>query len=815
MTATNRADSTDSRDLSPGHPDSRSAAVEDSQQHQAEVAALLKASRAILEYQDFEDAARAIFDCCKQLIGASSGYVALLNRDGTENDVVFLDSGGLSCTVDPSLPMPIRGLRESAYRNAVAVFDNDFSHSPWLDFLPQGHVRLDNVLFAPLIIEREVAGLLGMANKPGGFSERDVRMASAFGELAAVALRNSRTLESLKSSEQQFRSLTQSASDGIVSTDGTGRITFWNRAAEKMFGHAADEIVGKPITSVTPERFHQRHLEAMRQILAAGKSDISDKTMEVIGVRADGSEFPVELSLSTWENEGDICVTAVLRDITRRKQTNVLRRQITHDLGERVKELNCLHSVSKLIADPALSLEDVFRQTVELLPPAWQFPEIACARTMIEAKEFSTPGFRRTAWFQSADVFASGTKCGKVEVCYLRPMPERAEGPFLTEERHLIEAVAGHLGRTVETRRTQDALRNARDELETKVLHRTSELSRKEESLLQAQRMAHLGNWDWDVETNRLQWSDEVYRIFGFQPRAFVATYEIFSKSVHPDDRRHVEQAVKRALLDPEARYGIDHRIVRPDGSERIVHENGEVVFDAGGKPVRMIGTVHDITERRRLERELLTIGSEEQRRIAQELHDGLGQQLTGLGYLAKSLQRRLQSRDLPEAKSAAGLVEGIQESHADLHRVVEGLLPPDIDAEHLVAALQLLVDNVQEQTGISCRCVTDSPVQISNNKTAIQVYRIAQEAVNNAVKHARAKHIVVHVKSALDRITFEVRDDGIGPDRETGKHSGSGLRIMRYRARAIGGTLRIERRPEGGTCVGYTIPREYGDDDR
>jgi len=173
-------------------------ALEESRQRQAEISALLEGSRAVLEYREFEEAARSIFDSCKSLIGATGGYVALLTEDGTENEVLFLDSGGRPCTVDPNLPMPTRGLREVAYRTAKAVYHNDFSKSEWVKYMPEGHVGLDNVLFAPLTIEGKAVGLLGLANKPGGFTEDDARMASAFGELAAIALLNSQTLEALE-----------------------------------------------------------------------------------------------------------------------------------------------------------------------------------------------------------------------------------------------------------------------------------------------------------------------------------------------------------------------------------------------------------------------------------------------------------------------------------------------------------------------------------------------------------------------------------------------------------------------------------------
>ena len=162
--------------------------LEESQRSETEISALLKSSRAVLQNKEFPDSARAIFDACKELIGATAGYVALLSKDGKQNEVLFLDAGGLPCTVDPLLPMPIRGLRAEAYRSGEAVVENDFPRSEWSKFMPAGHVQLENVLFAPLKIEQRVVGVIGLANKPSGFTKRDREMAMAFGEIASVAL---------------------------------------------------------------------------------------------------------------------------------------------------------------------------------------------------------------------------------------------------------------------------------------------------------------------------------------------------------------------------------------------------------------------------------------------------------------------------------------------------------------------------------------------------------------------------------------------------------------------------------------------------
>ncbi|MBF0623206.1 MAG: PAS domain S-box protein [Magnetococcales bacterium] len=143
----------------------------------------------------------------------------------------------------------------------------------------------------------------------------------------------------------------------------------------------------------------------------------------------------------------------------------------------------------------------------------------------------------------------------------------------------------------------------ARDLTEQVRLRESFQLSRQ--SLAKAQKIAHLGSWDWNIPANTLQWSDEIYRIFGLAPREFGATYEAFLNAIHPDDRPAVEEAVRNSLADPSQPYDIVHRVLRPDGVIRIVHELAEITRNAAGAPLLMSGTVQDVTERKQAEERL------------------------------------------------------------------------------------------------------------------------------------------------------------------------------------------------------------------
>ncbi len=191
-------------------------ALDKAGQHASEVSALLEGAKSVLECRNFDESAKRIFYACSKAVGATAGYVALLSEDGTENKVLFLESGGRECTVDPDLPMPIRGLRAEAYHLKKTVADNDFHHSQWMKYMPEGHVRLDNVMFAPLIIEGKTVGIMGLANKPGDFTDNDAHLAAGFGEFAAIALNNARSFEAIQQARKAADAANRSKSEFLA-----------------------------------------------------------------------------------------------------------------------------------------------------------------------------------------------------------------------------------------------------------------------------------------------------------------------------------------------------------------------------------------------------------------------------------------------------------------------------------------------------------------------------------------------------------------------------------------------------------------------
>lgn len=210
-----------------------------------------------------------------------------------------------------------------------------------------------------------------------------------------------------------------------------------------------------------------------------------------------------------------------------------------------------------------------------------------------------------------------------------------------------------------------------------------------------------------------------------------------------------------------------------------------------------------DVTERRWLEQRLLTISDAEQQRIGADLHDGLGQQLTGMACLAAALRDRLKKAAPSEAENADLIARLASESVSQTRALARGLCPVQLEKNSLGSALEDLTYQAQLLHGIECRCRVEGPPPSCDHLTAIHLYRITQEAIHNATRHGGARNILVTLTSRGRQHRLAIKDDGKGFQTEgAGTASGAGLRLMSYRANMIGGTFSIESAPERGTQV-------------
>ena len=216
---------------------------------------------------------------------------------------------------------------------------------------------------------------------------------------------------------------------------------------------------------------------------------------------------------------------------------------------------------------------------------------------------------------------------------------------------------------------------------------------------------------------------------------------------------------------------------------------------------------IRDISERKRLEKTILEIGEAERRRIGQDLHDGLGQHLTGVAFMGKVLEDRLAESSSPEAAEAAKIVKLVNESIKMTRELARGLLPVASEPHGLMSALEHWAGEVSELFHVGCRFECRDSVFVHDEVLADHLYRLAQEAVTNAIKHGHARNITIGLAIVKGGGVLTIRDDGCGFDVVPKSQSGLGLRIMSYRAKMIGGSLNVQSSRNGGTVVRCSFP--------
>jgi len=352
------------------------------------------------------------------------------------------------------------------------------------------------------------------------------------------------------------------------------------------------------------------------------------------------------------------------------------------------------------------------------------------------------------------------------------------------------------------------------------------ELEASEKRLNLAADSAGLGLWEWDLNKDEIWVSPTRRAQLGF-PLSGKITFEDLSSRWHVDDRDQVREALKDAIENGKD-YEAEFRIVLADGSVRWIAARGRVQVNGRRKPIRLLGVSVDITARKqaetiaqqqrdeleqlrqqrtallekevadraRFEREVIDICAREQRRIAYDLHDGVGQQLVGIALCAKLLEEQLRGERPSEANKAGMIVKLVNDAARQARLTARNLEGAD-GVGDLKTALQSLAISISRNCSVKATITADGSSLPISPPVAAQLYRIAQEAVHNAVEHGAAREVQINLAFNHETMVLTIRDNGKGfPSNANGK--GMGLRIMRYRAQCIGGSCDVQSSSEG-----------------
>ena len=280
-----------------------------------------------------------------------------------------------------------------------------------------------------------------------------------------------------------------------------------------------------------------------------------------------------------------------------------------------------------------------------------------------------------------------------------------------------------------------------------------------------------------------------------------------------PRDEQAGEWRIFRRIAAGAPPSAHEGNIITRNGERRVISWSTTSIAATDGSVAYVIMSGIDVTETKRLEADVLNVAEQEQSRFGHDLHDGLGQHLTGIEFMAHVLQQKLASREAPEAAEMEDIARLIREAIGQTRDLARGLSPVVLQSKGLAVALQdLAASTTRHIRGIRCTCQTAETLPPVNHDTAIHLYRIAQEAANNAVKHGRATEILISLREVEHHLELTIEDNGRGfSESGSGGTGGMGLRVMHYRAGIIGGTLHISQRPGEGVTVVCSLDLEGG----
>jgi PAS domain S-box-containing protein len=376
-------------------------------------------------------------------------------------------------------------------------------------------------------------------------------------------------------------------------------------------------------------------------------------------------------------------------------------------------------------------------------------------------------------------------------------------------------------------------------------------LLQRTEKLTEAQRIAHLGNWEWDIVNNTLSWSDEIYRIFGLEPQQLKVTFDVFLQAVHPEDRQSVEDGVREALEQGRT-YSVDHRIVLPDGSLRYVHEQGEVSRNGNGQPIKMLGTVLDITAHKLAEETIRKLNEELEEKVRQRTQQLLEAQealvrkekLAVLGRVAGSVGHELRnplgvmSNAVYFLRTVLGdKVDDVVKEYLDIikneiagsERIVSDLLdsvrtrPPNPETVGVREIIELTLLKLEPPLAVEVKI--DIPETLPALRAdAQQIHQVLRNLISNgaeAMPNGGILNIRATTDAAKQKITISVCDSGSGIAPEMlpnlfqplyttkARGIGLGLVVVKNLTEVNGGTVEVQSKLGVGTTFSIILPSE------
>lgn len=580
-----------------------------------------------------------------------------------------------------------------------------------------------------------------------------------------------------------------------------GKYIRWNKNLEMVTGYSTDELEVMHPLAFFDESEKERVMKKVKDVFETGKSEIEAEIYS-----KDGTKHFYHFNGWRIRYQDNDCLIGIGIDISRRRDAEAQMFLKMAEIKERVKELNCLYLVSEITNKTDITIEEMLQQTVQIIPGAYQFPEITCARITYDGLTYHSPGFIETPWKQQS-VISSGkistVEQYVIEVCYKEERLAAFDGPFLKEERNLIDSIAKILSNSIERQHAITAIH----------------LSEEKYRYLFDNSPALILIWDLE-ELKLLEVNRQATELYGYSKEEFIGM-PVFQYRPQ-EDYDSIKKFASQMLQGETPVMRRIWRHFKKNGELMYMDITSHFMIYNGRKAI--LSLAKDITEQykaeeklrksyeeiRLLNTHLQTIREEERTTIAREIHDELGQLLTSIKMDISWLAKKTDNGEVTQNKFSE-VIRLIDETVKTVRRISGNLRPGILDDLGLVAALEWQSSEFKKRSGIHCYFETALNELDIDTDAATGFFRIFQESLTNVMRHSGATKVNASLELIDELLILTIRDNGTGlsSDKQSGKRT-LGLIGMRERAYMMGGEFHIESPEAGGTVVTVKVPIKH-----
>ena len=590
--------------------------------------------------------------------------------------------------------------------------------------------------------------------------------------------------EKAEKSERKNITITKTATDAIITINSDGFVLAWNNAAEKIFGYSSSEMLNKNLSKIMPAKYIKKHEERIKKLKQGKKAKLFGKTIELTAINRQGKEFPIELSLSCWEDNNKKHYTSFIKDITARKNAEIQQK-------ERIKELNGLYSLLKE-AGSTINLKKLLDKfTSEIIPQSMRFPDKVFSEILINRYIYTNCKNinNKTEHYLKSDITFKGKKIGELHIGFIDKKISFIE----KYEQNLCNAYGVALGNIIENYNFYEKLIKAKKNTEI-ATERTKESEEKYRSLFENMMdsfallkiVTDKNNQPIDyifIETNKM-----------FEIQTGLKKENIINKKISeiiPDIKNN-----SNSLFKTYGKVALTGKDVRFEHFSKYLNKWYSVLVYSAKKGY--FATVFsDITEQKKIEKRILNtiIDTEEKERnrFSQELHDGLGPILSTIKMYFQWLATNNDNskKDIIVEKGESNINEAI----GTLKEISNNISPRTLNRFGLIAATQTFINRLLETTSYKISLKSDLEIRLKAN-IEITLYRTVTELINNTLKHANAKKIDIKInyneKQKLLIANYSDNGNGFDVNKALSQNKGFGIMNIQQRIKTLGGDFVI-----------------------